>query len=259
MKHHLLDYQTNGYVIINTIPSSSLLELKETFINLVKSSYSKHIGKPNGPLEEDYVVNNMFIELENNNHEHITKIFDSIRLTTSFLNVVNSSEHISYCKKLLEVDESVELFINSMSMRMDPPGTKEFSYGWHTDGDVNIGNSVFIQAWIPLVDINEELGGLEIIENSHINEIKTEHTDAIKKAVKDGNTHTDPIVYRTPHSTKVITPGAKEKTLTANFGQTVFFSNKLMHRSGLNLTQNKVRLALTAFYHRSDVNNSDWY
>lgn len=259
MKHHLLDYQKNGYVIINTIPSSSLLELKETFINLVKSSYSKHIGKPNGPLEEDYVVNNMFIELENNNHEHITKIFDSIRLTTSFLNVVNSSEHISYCKKLLEVDESVELFINSMSMRMDPPGTKEFSYGWHTDGDVNIGNSVFIQAWIPLVDINEELGGLEIIENSHIKEIKTEHTDAIKKAVKDGNTHTDPIVYRTPHSTKVITPGAKEKTLTANFGQTVFFSNKLMHRSGLNLTQNKVRLALTAFYHRSDVNNSDWY
>lgn len=259
MNQHLLDYQKNGYAIFKSIPTSSLLELKETFVNMTKNSYFRYIGKPNGPIEEDYVINKMFIELENKNHKFVTKIFDSIRLTTSFLNVVNSPDHISYCKNLLQVDESVDLFINSMSMRMDPPGSKEFSYGWHTDADVNISNSIFIQAWIPLVDIYEELGGLEIIENSHTKEIKTEHTDTIKKSVKDGNTYTDPLVYRTPHNTKVITPGAKEKTLTPNFGQTIFFSNKLMHRSGLNLTQNKVRLASTAFYHRSDLNDTDWY
>jgi ectoine hydroxylase-related dioxygenase (phytanoyl-CoA dioxygenase family) len=142
---------------------------------------------------------------------------------------------------------------------MDPPGSKDFSYGWHTDGDINIGNSIFVQAWIPLVDIDEKLGGLEIIENSHIDEIKTEHTDAIRESVKKGDTFSDPLVYRTPHSSKLLTPGAREKSLTANFSQTIFFSNQLMHRSGLNLTEDKVRFALTAFYHRSDFIQSDWY
>lgn len=269
MNQELLEYKENGYLIKESIPSSSLLELKETFVNMTKNSYSKYIGKPHGSLEEDYVINEMFIELENKNHEYVTKIYDSIRLTSSFLNVVNSPNHISCCKKLLQVNQSVDLFINSMGVRMDPPGVNEFMYGWHTDADVNVGNSEFVQAWIPLVDIYEDLGGLEIIENSHIKEVKTEHTDAVRKSVKEDNQaratnsglsyNTNPLVTRPPHNTKILTLDTNKIHLTPNFGQTLFFSNKLMHRSGLNLTQNKLRLALTAFYHRSDLNNTDWY
>ena len=140
---------------------------------------------------------------------------------------------------------------------MDPPNSIKFSYGWHTDGMVNVRGSEFIQAWIPLVDINESLGGLEIIKNSHRVEYKTEHTDYLRQVVS-GKRKTDPILNRL-HSEKIITPGAEELVLTANFGETIFFSNKLMHRSGLNRTKDKVRLAITVFYHRSNIIDSDWY
>jgi len=260
MNDKVSDFLLNGYLITESVPLSYLMELKETLINLVKRSYSKNIGTIRiGDYEENNLINQLFIELENKNHSYITKIYDSIRLTTSYFNVVNSKEHIDYCKKLLQVEKDADLFINSMSIRMDPPSSKTFSYGWHTDADVNIKKSDFVQSWIPLGNINKELGGLEIIEKSHIKEFKTEYTDRIREAVNKGNRLKDPIVYRTPHDTKIITPEYVQKILTPIFGQTIFFSNKLMHRSGINKSKDKVRLAVTAFYHRSDKSESDWY
>jgi ectoine hydroxylase-related dioxygenase (phytanoyl-CoA dioxygenase family) len=259
MESNLFKFQKNGYCIFESIPTLALLELKKNLYSLIQNSFSKNIAELDKPISHDHEFNKMFIELEKKDHAYITKIFDAIRLTPSFLNVVISPKHLIYCKKLLGADENVELFMNSMSVRMDPPGSKAFSYGWHTDGDINIERSQFVQAWIPLVDIDEKLGGLEIIENSHINEIKSEHTDEIRKAVKDGDKDNNPLAYRTPANTKIISPNTSEKCLTANFGQTVFFSNQLMHRSGLNLTEDKVRIAVTCFYHRSDLIKSGWY
>ena len=204
-------------------------------------------------------LNKIFIELENHNHTYIKKIFDSVRTTSAFLQLVNNDLHLEHCRKLLSVNNQSSMFLNSLSIRMDPPKSINFSYGWHTDSIVNVDRSEFIQAWITLVDINESLGGLEIIKNSHISEFKTEHTDHIKEAIRNGRKHSDPLVNRIPYTTKIITPGAEKLVLTANFGETIFFSNRLMHRSGLNQTKNKVRLAITAFYHRSDVFDSDWY
>jgi ectoine hydroxylase-related dioxygenase (phytanoyl-CoA dioxygenase family) len=173
--------------------------------------------------------------------------------------MINNDTHLKYCRDLLSVQDDASIFLNSLSCRMDPPNSKDFSYGWHTDGMINVVGSQFVQAWIPLVDIDENLGGLEIIKDSHITEFETEHSDYLIEVVKSGKRKTDKLLNRVPHNEKIITPGAEEKVLTANFGDTIFFSNKLMHRSGINKTKDKIRLAITAFYHRSDLMNSDWY
>jgi ectoine hydroxylase-related dioxygenase (phytanoyl-CoA dioxygenase family) len=253
-------FKDHGYTKFSSIPLKVLTNLKLTLFEMLKVSYKKYIGTLDDRLDlslED--ANRIFIELENQNHAHITKIFDSVRTTSAFLQLVNNELHLKCCRDLLSANSQSSMFLNSLSIRMDPPNSTNFSYGWHTDSDVNVNKSEFVQAWIPLVDINESLGGLEIIKNSHVSEFKTEHTDHVNKAVRNGKKHLDPLVYRLPHATKIITPGAEELVLTANFGETIFFSNKLMHRSGLNRTKNKVRLAVTAFYHRSDVLDSDWY
>ena len=114
-------------------------------------------------------------------------------------------------------------------------------------GDTKVGKTEMLHRLISLNSANQPF------------EFKTEHTDYVKDAIKKGKKKSDPMVYRLPHNTKIITPDAEELTLTANFGETIFFSNKLMHRSGLNRTNNKVRFAITAFYHRSDVLESDWF
>ena len=257
---NLNTFKENGYIICKSVTPEVLHNLRLTLFDMLQISYKKHLGVLSN-FEKFSIneINRIFIELENQDHSHITKIFDNIRNTDAFYKLVNNELHIDHCKKLLSVKNKSSVFLNSLSLRMDPPNSIKFSYGWHRDADVNVDKSEFIQAWIPLVDIDETLGGLEIIKNSHVNEFKTEHTDYVKNAVKNGKKKSDPIVYRLPHDTKIITPGAEELTLTANFGETIFFSNKLMHRSGLNHTNNKVRFAITAFYHRSDILESDWF
>ena len=257
---NLNTFRENGYIICKSVKPEDLNNLRLTLFEMLQISYKKHLGVLNS--SENFSINEInriFIELENQDHSHITKIFDNIRNTDAFYKLVNNESHLNYCKKLLSVQNNSSLFLNSLSLRMDPPNSVKFSYGWHRDTEVNIDRSEFIQAWIPLVDIDKTLGGLEIIKNSHISEFKTEHTDYVKDAIKKGKKKSDPMVYRLPHNTKIITPDAEELTLTANFGETIFFSNKLMHRSGLNRTNNKVRFAITAFYHRSDVLESDWF
>jgi ectoine hydroxylase-related dioxygenase (phytanoyl-CoA dioxygenase family) len=254
------NFKDHGYTKGKSVPVETLDNLRFTLFDMLKISFKKYIGPLKNSSEfsiED--ANKLFIQLENHSHSNITKIFDSIRTTTAFFQLVNNDLHLNYCRKLLSVEDKSSMFLNSLSIRMDPQNSTNFSYGWHTDSVVNVSGSEFVQAWIPLVDIDESLGGLEIIKNSHIFQFKTEHTDHVIDAVKNGRKNSDPLVYRLPHSTKIITPEAQELVLTANYGETIFFSNKLMHRSGLNRTKNKVRLAITAFHHRSDVLESDWY
>tara|TARA_A100001015_G_scaffold289128_1_gene360676 strand:- start:1084 stop:1272 length:189 start_codon:yes stop_codon:yes gene_type:complete len=62
MNKHVLELNKNGYTIIDSVPFLELQELKETLINIIKKSYLKNIGKLDVPQNEDYVLNNMFIE-----------------------------------------------------------------------------------------------------------------------------------------------------------------------------------------------------
>ena len=51
---------------------------------------------------------------------------------------------------------------------MDTPGINPYLYGWH-DNNSNIKNSNFIQMWMPVIsDLTHKIGGLHIIEKSHL-------------------------------------------------------------------------------------------
>jgi len=48
----------------------------------------------------------------------------------------------------------------------------------------------------------------------------------------------------------------KEKIITYNLGEVVFFNKWLMYKSGINRTKDKMRYVLGSFYH--DIHNPDW-
>ena len=135
---------------------------------------------------------------------------------------------------------------------MDIPKNFKYSYGWHRDNNSNIPNSRFVQIWCPLInDINKKIGGLHVLEKSHNFNLKTTSTKIEKKKLKDGK------YVRPSLKTKVhLAKNFKEKVLTANVGEVVFFNRALMHRSGLNKYNKMVRYVMAAFYH--DTTNKEW-
>ena len=91
-------FKNNGYTKFNSIPLSVLINLRSTLFEMLKISYKKYIGTLDDQLDlslED--ANKIFIELEKDNHMHITKIFDGIRTTSAFLQLVNNEFHLRCC------------------------------------------------------------------------------------------------------------------------------------------------------------------
>lgn len=80
-------------------------------------------------------------------------------------------------------------------------------------------NSVVI--WIPLVDINKELGALEVLPKSHLDGLRTDH-------IENG------------FGMVVLSEAEKEKLISVelNAGDALLFSSFLIHQSGDNITNN---------------------
>jgi hypothetical protein len=82
-------------------------------------------------------------------------------------------------------------------------------------------NSVVI--WIPLVDINKDLGALEILPGSHLDGLRTDHVDNGFGMVNLSNEEKDKLI-----------------SIEIKTGDALLFSSFLIHQSGNNIT-NKPR------------------
>ena len=147
---------------------------------------------------------------------------------------------------LLKRKKNSNLYINSNSIRMDMPHDKKFYYGWHRDNNTNIPGSEFLQLWMPVIsNITIKVGGLRVLEKSHLSNLETSETKNEQKVLKKNlpmRTNYDAIVFGKEKF--------KEKHITLKLGQCVIFKNSLMHKGGLNKS-NKVRYAANTFYHNT--------
>lgn len=106
------------------------------------------------------------------------------------------------------------------NLRCDIPIKEQSVFEQHQDYAYNIGSKNSVTVWIPLQDTTEEMGALQIAPESHL----------------DG-------VY--PNSKGIISEEFNFTflSLPVNFSQALFFNQKVVHRSGINIS-NKVRFSI---------------
>ena len=186
------------------------------------------------------------IYLEKKNHKYLSKIYDVIAKTTSFLNLICDKKILDTINILLNRKKNSNLYINANGIRMDMPNDKEFYYGWHRDNNTNIKGSNFLQLWMPVIsNISKQIGGLRVLEKSHKANLKTSETKNEQKLQSQKapmRTNYDAIVFGKENF--------KERYIALNLGQCIIFKNSLIHKGGLNRS-NKVRYAANAFYHNT--------
>jgi ectoine hydroxylase-related dioxygenase (phytanoyl-CoA dioxygenase family) len=252
-KETLKLFNEKGYLIFDFIDKDKLTEVKKDLylmvLDCLKLNYPKFIKKNKRNITiKNFVLNEGLIFLEKKNHKFLANIYDVIARTTSFLNLICDKKIVKVINFLLKRNKSSNLYINSNSIRMDMPNDKRFYYGWHRDNNTNIKGSDFLQLWMPIIsNITSEIGGLRILEGSHLANLKTSETNNEKKLQKmkaPMRTNYDAIVYGKENF--------KEKLITLNLGQCVIFKNSLTHKGGLNKSK-KVRYAANAFYHNTHL------
>lgn len=250
-KETLKLFNEKGYLIFDFIDKDKLNEVRKDLylmvLDCLKLNYPKFIKKNKKKITaKSFVLNEGLIYLEKKNHKFLANIYDVIARTTSFLNLICDKKIVQVINFLLNRNKSSNLYINSNSIRMDMPNDKRFYYGWHRDNNTNIKGSDFLQLWMPIIsNITSEIGGLRILEGSHLANLKTSETNNEKKLQKMKTamrTNYDAIVYGKENF--------KEKLITLDLGQCVIFKNSLTHKGGLNKSK-KVRYAANAFYHNT--------
>ena len=261
-----------GYVRLRLFNKNQTNHFKKNLSKLVlakikKINFKKYLFFSNKKNEQ--VINGGLLFLEKNNHQNIVSIYNIINKSNFFLSISNNEKLIRIISFILNKSNYHPFYFNSDALRMDMPRDKKFLYGWHRDSRFNLYNSEFIQLWTPMVnDITKfnKIGGLQIIDRSHLLKI-----DTIDKKSAEGRKKNK--LIRTPYNEIIYQDRKKVKKLAfneiyANVGEAVLFSNKLLHRSSVNHSKNKVRLVLNTFYHdmtnekaifeNIDQRTSDW-
>ena len=114
----------------------------------------------------------------------------------------------------------------SFSSRHTAQKEEHWKVGPHQDWASNLGSTNGVTAWIPLQDVDNELGPLEVVPDSHLlGPLEHEGTPPVIK----GRVAEDFFNY---------------VPVPMEVGDVLFFRTMLIHRSGENITEDRIRKSL---------------
>jgi len=123
----------------------------------------------------------------------------------------------------------------SFSSRHTAKSEAYWKVGPHQDWPSNLGSTNGVTCWIPLQNVDADLGPLEVVPNSHI------HGPLPHKG-------TPPLLEEDF--------GFKFLPIPMEIGDALFFNTMLVHRSGENKTENRIRWSMHFRY--NDASEEDF-
>lgn len=250
----LESFRKNGFVVIDDLFSHEMFdEVAEAFcelINIKVASLEPDVSieqiHPNQPLEAkaDAIRRKLF-ELEKLDHQHVRELHDAIRDDASVVNMVSNGKVKQIARTLMGLTDAGALYCKPYSIRIDVPGDTAFKLDWHQEVHYSFKGADLVQIWAPVLhDIKDKDGPLHVLPGSHLGGV-AETKDEIPEF---GHAQ-----YRVIQ--KVI-ERYQEQRLALKLGSVVFFSNRLIHKSGEN-TSDLSRLTLISMF--TNVNSPNFF
>lgn len=216
-------YNKSGYLIFKKFFSqeninSILLDAKSVFH---KQFLSKGISSASsvGKMTEDEFNNCLFSLFEKN--------------PETLINCGKQVQHLISLHRL-SVDEKIEQLLYALGLKSPNISTRPVAYfnhkrlakksvyykvDAHQDWRSMQGSLNSVVIWVPLIDVNKDLGALEVIPGSHLDGLRTNHIDAGFGMVNLSKEDIDKFV-----------------TVELEQGDILLFSSFLIHQSGENVT-----------------------
>ncbi|MBA4015777.1 MAG: hypothetical protein C0483_01175 [Pirellula sp.] len=120
--------------------------------------------------------------------------------------------------------------IVDVNMRIDAPNEGKYLFSWHQDYWFSICSPRSLVAWIPLTDLDDETGGVEVLSLE-----QSQGRIYRVRAAENYHSYSDSIVLDEPlNASEAVRP-----VLSA--GDVLFFRFDVLHRSRANLSQDRNR------------------
>lgn len=148
----------------------------------------------------------------------------------SFQNLISSNRLVDVISALLGEQDLLCPFDWTL-FRIDGPATKVSHFDWHQDYPYNVLSEQAVTFWIPLLDVDEDMGGIRFVPSSHkkIYPVQTDSTpkpNNPNRLVLKKSKELDELLE------KQVTSGKVKK------GECLLFNTLLMHASGINKSDN---------------------
>ena len=234
-------FAKNGYLIVPGIFSRPELDAFDEALryvirqNLIKASTPERDADSEVKYGEEFDKGTEV--LEDINHAYIVDLYDSICNTPQFVYLNVKPEMAEIAGRLLGLAPSDSTYMLTQRCRMDLPRETPFTFGWHQEVFHSIPKSAFVQTWCPLVRASSiENGALEICIGSHRDGIAPQvwkQRQGLPSDITVENTYVE---------------NYQRRAVEIERGAVLFFSGKLIHRSGRN-TSGTMRFTLVGSYH----------
>jgi len=231
-------YQNEGIILVRNVFSESETEQPiHDLLGLFASGFEMSDFKA-GSFDEQYE------KIWQTNSEVARLSLTLGRDLPSFMNLITDMKIRSIVQILLESSNLIVPY-DWCLFRIDGQSTKVSYFDWHQDYPYNVINRSAITFWVPLSDVESNMGTLEYIPNSHRSILPVSPS----KTITTNNPNRLPIYNVKQLSEK----WEKEKKTTGpvNRGDLLLFNSLLVHRSGIN-TSNKYRWIANGRYGTTD-------
>jgi len=234
-------FADNGYLIVRDIFSPEELDAFNRALKYVIRQILRKASTERRNVEADVNDGEEFDKgteiLEDVDHGHIVDLYDSICNTPQFVYLAVKPALARIANVLLGLDPSAASYMLTQRCRIDLSRQTPFTFGWHQEVFYSIPRSDFVQTWMPLVrPSTTDNGALEVCVGSHREGIARQtwrRVDGLPSQIIVA----DEIVEKYERRRVEIEPGT-----------VLFFSGKLIHRSGQN-TSGRTRYTLVGSYH----------
>jgi ectoine hydroxylase-related dioxygenase (phytanoyl-CoA dioxygenase family) len=219
------NFHENGFAILDEIISP---ELAKSIIDSA-DELAKSISTDDSFDSKQSPKISKYLNLVENDRQGASKVFDALVKIPAFQRYCYSESLQIIAEQLLKTN-LVLASPTQMNLRSDHPQEGRHLYPWHNDWSYNFSSANSLVFWIPLQSVDEVNGALHIIPKSHtINPKIIVHEKFIKKNQSAS--------YFEIFEINQILESLAEVRCPLRLGQGVVFHSKLIHKSGVNLSE----------------------
>jgi len=234
------NFKTDGFVVIHDIINKEILKAAQKSVYYLAQLRYKNEFENSIEIKDRENLDKIILELENLNPHHKGFIYDTLPFLPELQLFFHNDPVLTYVRKTLSVDFFSYVSMINLNIRIDLPGRNwKHNKPWHQDYPYQnplYAKGSSLVAWSPLFDCPLECGPVILKPGSHVL----------------GEVSTIPIPRepgQSPEWTmdqKYVDDSAFEDfQIPINAGDLVLFDMNLIHKSGINLSENKIRWSVT--------------
>ena len=218
------NFLADGYFIAKQIVNEKKIEhvLETLFKIYCKYNPSTKLLGLQNPWQTN-MFHEELLEFRQREPEKFSLLYASAQTSSPVIELVSDHIIVEYSANLLGT-RNTELSISEGMIRMDAPSDKRNISGWHQEISYLRNNGLVV--WIPLSDITQDLGRLQICPKSH-------HEGELK-VVRNHNTPSDTSTVAVDEIKPEYIAKYSKMYVDIKRGDALFFDTRLFHKSGVN-------------------------